>query len=86
MKSLALSLQMPGLPCWFGGCSEHMNCFAYEYFESIDLCVSQALFEGNPFKTIPAPFKLFYQCMRSKPGYVVPNSVASNISAFCIAL
>ncbi|XP_041991432.1 uncharacterized protein LOC121742373 [Salvia splendens] len=30
--------------------------------------VIYALFEGNPFKTIPAPFKLFYQCMRSKPG------------------
>ncbi|KAF3674786.1 putative glutamate receptor 3.4-like isoform X1 [Capsicum annuum] len=28
----------------------------------------QACFEGNPFKTIPGPFKLFYQCMRSKPG------------------
>jgi hypothetical protein len=30
----------------------------------------QAVFEGNPFKTVPGPFKLFYQCMRSKPGYV----------------
>ncbi|KAJ8490648.1 hypothetical protein OPV22_012369 [Ensete ventricosum] len=30
--------------------------------------VIQALFEGNPFKTVPGPFKLFWQCMRSKPG------------------
>lgn len=30
--------------------------------------VIQACFEGNPFKTIPGPFKLFWQCMRSKPG------------------
>ncbi|CAN6173296.1 unnamed protein product, partial [Urochloa humidicola] len=30
--------------------------------------VVQAVFEGNPFKTVPGPFKLFYQCMRSKPG------------------
>ncbi|XP_047323220.1 uncharacterized protein LOC124926930 [Impatiens glandulifera] len=30
--------------------------------------VIQACFEGNPFKTVPGPFKLFYQCMRSKPG------------------
>ncbi|XP_052178177.1 uncharacterized protein LOC127791975 isoform X1 [Diospyros lotus] len=28
----------------------------------------QACFEGNPFKTVPGPFKLFWQCMRSKPG------------------
>ncbi|PUZ59449.1 hypothetical protein GQ55_4G042400 [Panicum hallii var. hallii] len=28
----------------------------------------QAVFEGNPFKTVPGPFKLFWQCMRSKPG------------------
>ncbi|KAL8474356.1 hypothetical protein ACS0TY_030990 [Phlomoides rotata] len=27
-----------------------------------------ALYEGNPFKTIPGPFKLFRQCMKSKPG------------------
>ncbi|MCI05166.1 hypothetical protein A2U01_0026216, partial [Trifolium medium] len=27
-----------------------------------------ACFEGNPFKTVPGPFKLFWQCMRSKPG------------------
>ena len=30
----------------------------------------QACFEGNPFKTVPGPFKLFWRCMRSKPGYV----------------
>ncbi|WVZ78895.1 hypothetical protein U9M48_026540 [Paspalum notatum var. saurae] len=30
--------------------------------------VVQACFEGNPFKTVPGPFKLFWQCMRSKPG------------------
>ncbi|KAI3677149.1 hypothetical protein L1987_86770 [Smallanthus sonchifolius] len=30
--------------------------------------VVQACFEGNPFKTIPGPFKLFWQCMQSKPG------------------
>ncbi|XP_074376303.1 uncharacterized protein LOC141717935 isoform X2 [Apium graveolens] len=30
--------------------------------------VIQACFEGNPFKTVPGPFKLFYRCMRSKPG------------------
>ncbi|CAL5336896.1 unnamed protein product [Camellia sinensis] len=30
--------------------------------------VIQACFEGNPFRTIPGPFKLFWQCMRSKPG------------------
>ncbi|GMP54706.1 hypothetical protein CsSME_00019782 [Camellia sinensis var. sinensis] len=30
--------------------------------------VIQACFEGNPFRTIPCPFKLFWQCMRSKPG------------------
>lgn len=30
---------------------------------------AQACFEGNPFKTVPGPFKLFWQCMRSKPGY-----------------
>ncbi|EEF37214.1 conserved hypothetical protein [Ricinus communis] len=29
-----------------------------------------ACFEGNPFKTVPGTFKLFWQCMRSKPGYV----------------
>ncbi|KAJ0110970.1 hypothetical protein Patl1_02041 [Pistacia atlantica] len=29
--------------------------------------VIQACFEGNPFKTIPGPFKLFWRCMRSKP-------------------
>ncbi|OMP08525.1 hypothetical protein COLO4_06384 [Corchorus olitorius] len=27
-----------------------------------------ACFEGNPFKTVPGPFKLFWKCMRSKPG------------------
>uniref|UniRef100_A0A0A9D4N7 Uncharacterized protein n=1 Tax=Arundo donax TaxID=35708 RepID=A0A0A9D4N7_ARUDO len=32
--------------------------------------VVQACFEGNPFKTVPGPFKLFWQCMRSNPGYV----------------
>ncbi|KAF3778075.1 hypothetical protein EJ110_NYTH43881 [Nymphaea thermarum] len=32
--------------------------------------VIQACFEGNPFKTVPGPFKLFWRCMRSKPGYV----------------
>ncbi|RWR87883.1 Hexokinase-1 [Cinnamomum micranthum f. kanehirae] len=31
--------------------------------------VIQACFEGNPFKTVPGPFKLFWQCMRSKPGF-----------------
>ncbi|KMZ68429.1 hypothetical protein ZOSMA_23G00840 [Zostera marina] len=30
--------------------------------------VIQACFEGNPFKTVPGPFKLFWRCMRSKPG------------------
>ncbi|KNA21945.1 hypothetical protein SOVF_038150 [Spinacia oleracea] len=30
--------------------------------------VIQACFEGNPFKTVPGPFKLFYRCMRAKPG------------------
>ncbi|KAH7842928.1 hypothetical protein Vadar_010799 [Vaccinium darrowii] len=30
--------------------------------------VIQACFEGNPFKTVPGPFKLFWQCMRSRPG------------------
>ncbi|KAF6160987.1 hypothetical protein GIB67_007628 [Kingdonia uniflora] len=30
--------------------------------------VIYACFEGNPFKTIPGPFKLFWQCIRSKPG------------------
>ncbi|KAF9587784.1 hypothetical protein IFM89_005659 [Coptis chinensis] len=30
--------------------------------------VIQACFEGNLFKTIPGPFKLFWRCMRSKPG------------------
>ncbi|KAJ3708423.1 hypothetical protein LUZ61_012128 [Rhynchospora tenuis] len=30
--------------------------------------VIQACFEGNPFKTIPGPLKLFWRCMRSKPG------------------
>ncbi|XP_071723350.1 uncharacterized protein [Rutidosis leptorrhynchoides] len=29
-----------------------------------ELC-SQACFEGNPFKTVPGPFKLFWKCMRS---------------------
>lgn len=33
----------------------------------------QAFFEGNPFKTVPGPFKLFYRCMRSKPGYHFPQ-------------
>ncbi|RLN11873.1 hypothetical protein C2845_PM09G21760 [Panicum miliaceum] len=33
--------------------------------------VVQAVFEGNPFKTVPGPFKLFWQCMRSKPGVYV---------------
>ncbi|KAL8508217.1 hypothetical protein ACS0TY_018702 [Phlomoides rotata] len=27
-----------------------------------------ALREGNPFKTIPGPFKLFRQCMKLKPA------------------
>ncbi|KAK2649905.1 hypothetical protein Ddye_017394 [Dipteronia dyeriana] len=27
-----------------------------------------ACFEGNPFKTVPGPFKLFWRCMRSNPG------------------
>ncbi|KAG5225796.1 DNAJ heat shock N-terminal domain-containing protein [Salix suchowensis] len=31
-------------------------------------CNDRACFEGNPFKTVPGPFKLFWQCMRSKPG------------------
>ncbi|URE41261.1 hypothetical protein MUK42_16199 [Musa troglodytarum] len=39
--------------------------------------VIQALFEGNPFKTVPGPFKLFWQCMRSKPGYIVHLSDCS---------
>ncbi|KAK1568890.1 hypothetical protein Q3G72_030136 [Acer saccharum] len=30
--------------------------------------VIQACFEGNPFKTVPGPFKLFWRCMRSNPG------------------
>ncbi|KAF3966628.1 hypothetical protein CMV_009283 [Castanea mollissima] len=30
--------------------------------------VIQACFEGNPFSTVPGPFKLFWRCMRSKPG------------------
>ncbi|CAL5336464.1 unnamed protein product [Camellia sinensis] len=30
--------------------------------------LSKACFEGNPFKTIPGPIKLFQQGMRSKPG------------------
>ncbi|KAF5193866.1 hexokinase-1 protein [Thalictrum thalictroides] len=30
--------------------------------------IIQACFEGNPFKTVPGPFKLFWRCMRSKPG------------------
>ncbi|KAH9603042.1 hypothetical protein KSS87_019931 [Heliosperma pusillum] len=30
--------------------------------------IIQACFEGNPIKTIPGPFKLFWRCMRSKPG------------------
>ncbi|CAN6458057.1 unnamed protein product [Victoria cruziana] len=30
--------------------------------------VIQACFEGNPFRTVPGPFKLFWRCMRSKPG------------------
>ncbi|KAE9600707.1 hypothetical protein Lalb_Chr14g0375741 [Lupinus albus] len=30
--------------------------------------VIQACFEGNPFKTVPGPFKLFWKCMHSKPG------------------
>ncbi|CAH1427823.1 unnamed protein product [Lactuca virosa] len=30
--------------------------------------VVQACFEGNPFKTVPGPFKLFWHCMQSKPG------------------
>ncbi|KAK8921933.1 hypothetical protein KSP39_PZI020642 [Platanthera zijinensis] len=30
--------------------------------------VIQASFEGNPFKTVPGPFKLFWRCMWSKPG------------------
>ncbi|XP_042971804.1 uncharacterized protein LOC122303876 [Carya illinoinensis] len=29
---------------------------------------AQAYFEGNPFKTVPGPFKLFWHCMLSKPG------------------
>lgn len=33
--------------------------------------VVQACFEGNPFKTVPGPFKLFWQCMRSNPGYLL---------------
>ncbi|XP_042464891.1 uncharacterized protein LOC122047583 isoform X1 [Zingiber officinale] len=30
--------------------------------------IVQACFEGNPFKTVPGPFKLFWQCMNSNPG------------------
>ncbi|KAL5730864.1 hypothetical protein ACHQM5_003650 [Ranunculus cassubicifolius] len=32
--------------------------------------IIQACFEGNPFKTVPGPAKLFWRCMRSKPGLV----------------
>ncbi|XP_058210651.1 uncharacterized protein LOC131323049 isoform X1 [Rhododendron vialii] len=41
--------------------------------------VIQACFEGNPFKTVPGPFKLFWQCMRSKPGYSSSSVVFSFI-------
>ncbi|KAK8713274.1 hypothetical protein V6N13_148495 [Hibiscus sabdariffa] len=30
--------------------------------------VIQACFEGNPFKTVLGPFKLFWHCMRSNLG------------------
>ncbi|KAF6175768.1 hypothetical protein GIB67_035895 [Kingdonia uniflora] len=30
--------------------------------------VIYACFERNPFKTIPDPFRLFWQCIGSKPG------------------
>ena len=45
--------------------------FSYDLIFSLYL--AQACFEGNPFKTVPGPFKLFWQCMRSKPGYVDVN-------------
>ncbi|KAL6529627.1 hypothetical protein OROGR_015250 [Orobanche gracilis] len=44
---------------------------AIDYFK-------KAFFEGNPFKTVPGPFKLFYRCMRSKPGWkslLSPSSI-----------
>ncbi|KAF3775661.1 hypothetical protein EJ110_NYTH49920 [Nymphaea thermarum] len=37
--------------------------------------VIQACFEGNPFKTVPGPFKLFWRCMRSKPGKTQPHLI-----------
>ncbi|CAK9217787.1 unnamed protein product [Sphagnum tenellum] len=30
--------------------------------------IVQALFEGDPRKTLPGPFKLYWKCMQSKPG------------------
>ncbi|KAI3835232.1 hypothetical protein MKW98_020348 [Papaver atlanticum] len=36
----------------------------------------QACFEGNPFKTVPGPFKLFYRCMRSKPGVTLSLEIS----------
>ncbi|KAI8558289.1 hypothetical protein RHMOL_Rhmol04G0079800 [Rhododendron molle] len=45
----------------------------------------KACFEGNPLKTVPDPFNLFWQCMRSKPGYIFFRSSVvflSNVTSF----
>ncbi|XP_051126122.1 uncharacterized protein LOC127248032 isoform X1 [Andrographis paniculata] len=43
-----------------------VTTLVWKYHRPQKICY--ACFEGNPFKTIPGPFKLFWRCMRSKPG------------------
>ena len=60
-------------------CPPNLRVYAFIYmyvYVYVCMCVQfcfyavQACFEGNPFKTVPGPFKLFWQCMRAKPGFV----------------
>ncbi|XP_020523336.1 uncharacterized protein LOC105420716 isoform X3 [Amborella trichopoda] len=42
--------------------------------------VIHACFEGNPFKTVPGPIKLFWRCMRSKPGLIPLREKSQSLS------
>ncbi|KAF3443213.1 hypothetical protein FNV43_RR12895 [Rhamnella rubrinervis] len=46
---------------------DHRQLYAHHYNDQAEDVV-QACFEGNPFKTVAVPFKLFWQCMRFEPG------------------
>ncbi|KAF3443667.1 hypothetical protein FNV43_RR13357 [Rhamnella rubrinervis] len=55
---------------------DHRQLYAHHYNDQAEDVV-QACFEGNPFKTVAVPFKLFWQCMRFEPGVSFPFESSS---------